>query len=309
MIPRYIYSLILLSAMGCLPATGQQSAFQSGNGQTSIYLGSGGSAATFNSSDTKVSISYLNRHSEKWRLFGYEAYAKASSGVATLFSSKIKVPEGGADFVFGGHPTGSGAPTSGKDRPPRGADADSAKDQWALIDVGYSRSAFYVSDVAQLPDKAKRYFDRFRAVAVWNRKFSDHFLFGIASGAERRNNLDDLTQITFQTTVLPPPSGATTSVVKTQSGFLGSYREYIAAPLYTDMLVVLPAKVTLPGFGYHIALDGFTRSDLAATRRSADGGLGVFLTKKGAVTRVVGGLAASWNAGKVRVAFIASYNF
>lgn len=290
---RSVWILTFLLALGCSPANGQQSAFQSGNGQTSIYLGSGGGAASFNSGDTKFSIGYLNRHSTKWRLFGFEAYAQASSGVTTLFSSKAKIPEGGADFVFGWHPVHAGVTT----------------DQWALIDVGYGRSVFYVSDIPEPPDAAKRNFDRFRAVAVWNRKFSDHLLLGIAAGAERRNNLSDLTQVTFQTTVVPPPPGGTTAITQTENGFLGNYREYVAAPLYTDMLFVLPARFTLPGFGYHFALDGFTRSDLAATERSADGGLGLFLTKKGAVTRVVGGLAASWNAGKIRLALVASHNF
>jgi len=294
--------LLLLFAVGSWPTLGQQSAFQSGNGQTSIYLSAGGKAATFNSGDTKASFGYLYRHTQKWRLLGYEAYAKASSGTTTLFSSKFNVPEGGADFVFGWHPTGP-------DSPPQGGDADRTTDQWALIDLGYSRSAFYVSSVPEPPAMAKRYFDRFRAVVVWNRKFSDHILLGVASGAERRNNLDDLTQITFQTTILPPPSGGTTSIVRTHDGFLGNYREYIAAPLYTDMLVILPAKVKLPGLEYHIAVDGFTRSDLAAARRSGDGGLGIFLTKKGAVTRVVGGLVVSWNDGKGQAALVASYNF
>jgi len=308
-IARRNYLCAFVFALISLPARSQQSAFQSGDGQTSIYLGTGGAAATFNSADTKVSIGYLNRHSEKWRLWGYEVYAKASSGITTVFSSKLKIPEGGGDFIFGWHPTGSGASTGGTGRPLKDAEPSSTKDQWAIIDVGYSRSAFYASDVAQPPSSAKRYFDRFRLVGVWNRKFSDNVLFGFAAGAERRNNLDDLTPITFETTVLSAPSGGTTSIVKTQAGFLGNYREYIAAPIYTDLLFILPSKITVPGFGYHVAIDGYTRSDVAAPNRSADGGIGVFLTKKGAVTRPVGGLSASWNGGKVRVAFVASYNF
>jgi hypothetical protein len=80
------------------------------------------------------------------------------------------------------------------------------------------------------------------------------------------------------------------------------------------VLVVLPEKwkkitLKLPGFKNHVALDAFTRSDLAATKRSADGGLGVFLTAPDHPTRVTGGLVASWNDGKGRVALVASYTF
>jgi hypothetical protein len=179
--------------------------------------------------------------------------------------------------------------------------------QWLLVDLGYSRSAFYVSNTPEPIDNAKRYFDRFRTMAVFNDQVSGSFLWGAAAGAERRNNLDDLKQVTFETTIVPAPANTATSFIKTQAGFLGDYREYIAAPLYTDLLFILSAKV--PGTKSQIGIDAFTRSDLAATHRSADGGFGIFALKPGAPTKVVGGVAASWNGGKIRVALVASYNF
>jgi hypothetical protein len=98
-------------------------------------------------------------------------------------------------------------------------------------------------------------------------------------------------------------------VIKTQSGFLGNYREYIAAPIYTDLLFILPPKVKIPKLDYQIGIDGFTRSDVAAFNRSTDGGLGIFLTEKGKPTSVMGGLSVSWNGSKTTVAVVASYNF
>jgi hypothetical protein len=229
--------------------------------------------------------------------YGYEVFGKASSGTTTLFSSKIKVPEGGGDFVSGWHQ---------KVNPNTPPDAASTSDQCALLDLGYSRSASYVSDTAVSPDKARRYFDRFRAIAAYN-KIRGRFALGSAVGAERRNNLDDLMQVTFETTVIPAPANTTTSIVKTRSGFLGAYREYVAAPIYTDIVHLVP-KLAAPGLKKtSIAIDGFTRSNLAATNRAADGGLGIFATKKGAPTKVIGSIAASWNGGKVKVALVASY--
>src|SRR5205823_6627060 len=47
-----------------------------------------------------------------------------------------------------------------------------------------------------------------------------------------------------------------------------------------------------------IGIDGFTRSNVAKIKRSADGGVGVFRTRKGAPTKVIGGVSASWNEEK-----------
>jgi hypothetical protein len=291
--PTLALGVLLLSSSHGLA---QQSAFQSGNGQTSLYLQSGG-AATLNFSDTKLSLGRYFRSSGHELIVGYEIFGKASSGNATLFSSKVRVPEGGGDFAIGWHQ---------KTDPNTPLNSSSTNDQWALVDLGYSRSAFYVSDTAVAPEKAKRYFDRFRTVAVYD-KIMGRFALGAAMGAERRNNLDDLKQVTFETTVIPA-NGANT-VVESKEGFLGNYREYIAVPVYTDVIYLVP-KITAPGFKKtSIAIDGFTRSDIAATNRSTDGGLGVFVTKLGAPTKALGGIAASWNEGKGKVALVASYIF
>lgn len=294
----YLSSMLLIGILLLLSRHGlaQQSAFQSGNGQTSLYLQTGG-AATINFSDTKLSLGRYFRSSDHALILGYEIFGKASSGNATLFASKIKVPEGGGDFVIGWHQ---------KTDPNTPLNSSSTSDQWALVDLGYSRSGFYASSIAVPPKQAKRFFDRFRTVAVYN-KIVHRFALGAAMGAERRNNLDDLKQVTFQTTVLS--ANGTSSVVESKDGFLGNYREYIAAPVYTDIVYLLP-KLTAPGFKKtNLAIDGFTRSDVAAEKRSADGGLGIFVTKLGAPTKVYGGIAASWNDGKGKVALVASYAF
>ncbi len=289
-------------------ARAQESAFQSADGKTSLYLGSGG-AATFNFGDTKFSIGHQFWASDKHLFFGGEAFGEASSGTTTLFSSKIKVPEGGGDFFLGWHwdpNMGSGDRIHHEHTLQKGQKNSAT---WFLFDVGYSRSSFYVSNSSEPVAGAKRYFDRFRTFAVLNRQVNGWLLVGAAAGAERRNNLDDLTQVTFETTVMPAAVNTDAAVVKTQAGFFGNYRQYIAAPLYTDMLFILPEAVKIPGVNSRIAIDAFTRSDLAHSQRSADGGFGIFVTKKGAPAKAIGGLAASWNDGKIRVAAVASYSF
>jgi hypothetical protein len=77
----------------------------------------------------------------------------------------------------------------------------------------------------------------------------------------------------------------------------------------TDIVYVIP-KLTAPGFKKtNIAVDGFTRSDLAHSYRSVDGGIGVFIVANGAPTKVYGGIVASWDSGKAKVAVVASYVF
>jgi hypothetical protein len=49
--------------------------------------------------------------------------------------------------------------------------------------------------------------------------------------------------------------------------------------------------------------------DVAGFNRSADGGVGIFITQKDAPAKVKGGVSALWNDGKIRVALIAGYHF
>ena len=83
----------------------------------------------------------------------------------------------------------------------------------------------------------------------------------------------------------------------------------MAAPIYTDLLFILPPEKKILNLDYQIGIDAFTRSDVAAFNRAASGGVGVFLTQKGAPTKVLGGLSAPWNGNKVGVAVVASYVF
>jgi hypothetical protein len=290
-----------LGAVYSWAALAQQSAFQSGDGRTSVYLDS--SAAVVNFTDTKFSVGYIDRTSDKKLFTGFELFAKASSGITTLLVQKIKVPEAGGDFSLGEHHLLSAKPLDPQKK---------VSDDWLLLDVGYSRSSAYVQSAPGSANSSQRSFDRYRLIADYNALFNTpklDILLGVAAGAERRNNLDDLTQVTFETSVVPAAAGSAATVQKTQAGYSGQYRQYVAAPIYTDVLLILPSSITLPGIGSRIGIDGFTRSDVAAFNRSVDGGLGLFLTKKDAPTKVQGGLSASWNGGKVRIALVAGLNF
>ena len=295
---RLLFVLAAVLAAGPL-AIAQQSLFQSGNGQTAVYLRQ--STAAINLGDSKASLGYIHRVDIDKLSWGLEAYATANSGVASLFSSnKPTAPEGGGSGTLVSHYVFTKPP-------PVGSNPGPIKEDWFLLDAGYGRSSFYVYPTNAIPSAStpKTDFDRFRAILAYNLFAQGNMIFGIATGAERRNNLSDLKATSLQTVVVAAPTGSSTTVVKNQAGYYGSYKVYIGAPIYTDALFYLPAKMTVPGFDNRIGVDLFTRSDLAAVNRSASGGIGIFLFKKTDPLTCVGGLTASYDGTKFQVSLTA----
>jgi hypothetical protein len=298
-----IMRLLFLFA-ACLAVTpltsAQQSLFQSSDGQSAVYLQQ--SSATFNLGDSKASIGYIHRVNIKKTFWGFEAYATANSGVTSLFSSdKPKAPEGGGDFTLGRHFIFLPMPHAGQ---------KANGEDWWLIDVGYGRSSFYLFPIGTVPsaDIPKADFNRFRAVAAYNYFTRGNLIAGIAAGAERRNNLSDLTSVNLETVVVPAPTSSQSSIVKTRAGYFGNYKEYVAAPIYTDILFY-PGELSVPGFGNRIGIDFFSRSDIAASNRSSNGGLGVFMFQKNDPLTPIGGISASFNGTKVQVALTVGFTF
>jgi hypothetical protein len=284
-----------------LEAWAQQSGFQSGDGRTSIYLNK--TAAILNFTETKFSFGYTRLASADNRFWGFQAFAQASTGITTLLEDKIEVPQGGGNFSFGDRHLLSRKPLEPQTK---------VADDWLLLDVGYGRSSPFVETPPGAATGSNRPFDQYHALAVYNalfRPMAADVLVGFAAGVERRNNLGDLTPATFQTTLVPAAAGSVNSIQQTQTGFAGNYLTYVAAPVYTDILAVLPQPVKRFGLNSQIGIDGFTRSDLAASHRSGDGGIGIFLVQDKKPTQVQGGISASWNGGKVRVAVVAGLNF
>jgi hypothetical protein len=307
--------LVFVACLAIAPcSSAQQSLFQSGDGQSAIYLRQ--SSAAFNLGDSKASIGYVHRintHDISW---GFEAYATANSGVSALFSSdKPEAPEGGGDFTFGRHFVFIPKPQPGQ---------KSKGEDWWLVDAGYGRSSFYLFPTGSAPSSnpEKTNFNRFRAVAAYNRFTGGNLLVGIAVGAERRNNISDLTSTSLETIIVPAPAGSQSSIVKTKSGYFGNYKEYIAAPVYTDILFY-PTRKCAPTdncaqdqkekgvsiFGNRIGVDFFSRSDVAAVNRSSSGGLGIFMFKKDDPLVPIGDISASFNGTKVQVALTVGFTF
>jgi hypothetical protein len=299
---RLLFLIAAFVATG-LFGSAQESLYQSGNGETAIYLRQ--STTAVNLGDSKASVAYIDRtniHPYSW---GVEAYATANTGVASLFAStQPKAPEGGGSGTLVRHYILA-------KRPVVGAGAGPAKEDWLLVDGGYGRSSFYIypTNAAPSTSTAKTSFERFRTILAYNYFAGGDRILGFAAGAERRNNLSNLKSTSQQTVVVAGAPGSTSSIVTTQAGYYGNYKVYIAAPIYTDALFYLPGKVMVPGFDNRIGVDLFTRSDLAAVNRGSAGGIGIFLFKKSDPLSSIGGLTASYDGTNFQVSLTAGICF
>lgn len=129
-------------------------------------------------------------------------------------------------------------------------------------------------------------------------------ILGFSLGVKRTNNADDLKSTDIEDQIFTSSSeGTQRSAIAKQTVLRGEYKEYIAVPLNTDV-------VWYPGrFRSRIAFDFFTRSDLGKTGREFVPGFGVFLTKEGKPTKVIGGISLAYDDGKARLGLVSGFHF
>ena len=129
-------------------------------------------------------------------------------------------------------------------------------------------------------------------------------ILGVSFGVKRTNNSDDLKSVEVEDQVFTSASGTTQRrSLSKQTVLRGAYDEYIAVPLNTDVVIY-------PGmFRGRIAFDFFTRSNLGKTNREFVPGAGLFITKEGQPTKVIGGISFAYDDGKARVGLVGGFHF
>lgn len=129
-------------------------------------------------------------------------------------------------------------------------------------------------------------------------------IVGFSIGVRRKNNADDLDSVEVEDQSFTSSSGTTQRrALSKQTVLSGEYKEFISVPLNTDV-------VWYPGaLRSRIAIDFFTRSDLSQTGREFVPGVGLFLTKEGKPTKVVGGISFALDDGKGRVGLVGGFHF
>jgi len=281
---------------------GQTSAYQSSDGRTSIFLANAKGNFIFNASDTRFDFGYLHEENGKSWLYGLDLTGKASSDFANLFQKgKLPADAGGAVSLGRHHPFSKELGDQGPN--------DRIRDDWALVQFTYRRSSFLtVGNFASEPQQ--RNFDAYRVLAVENALVNARgvaLLLGIGAGIERSNNLGDLKQVTISTPVIQSAPGIPPFVVTQQkSGYYGNYQQYLGAPVYSDT-VLFPK--TSNAILSRLGLDLFTRSDTAPANRSIAGGVGIFLSKRGQPTQVLGGVSLAWRDGTPSIGIVAGFAF
>lgn len=295
------FAAVALTILACL-STVAQTAFEDASGDGSIVLKDQGGFARVNVSDTSAKIAYLFDMSNKSIYYGFEITGKLNSDFASLFDSGKPSPEArfsalvGKRFIFSTKPKGE--PTTGR-----------LTDDWLTFRAGYRRARYKVLSLeSTFADQVrKQNFDGFSAIVAYNALFKSSrgpFLFGISSGAERRNNIDDLDEVEVNDQVFTSSNDSTQrSVIARQKAFSGLYKESTAIPINTD-LVWFPKQ-----FESRIGFNAFTRSNVGQGDRNFEPGVGLFFTKEGSPTRVLGGITISARDGKARVGLVAGYNF
>ena len=279
----------------------QTSAYQSKDGTTSIMLDNAKGNLSVNVTDTKFTFGYLHESgAAKTLMFGGDVFGKPATSLSTeLFQVGSQPPQVGGAFSIGVHGLFS-APIEHQN--PK---AD-LRDDWVLFQVTYSRSSLTTVTDAQSPP-LKRTFDGFKALAVWNgivgTDAAGSFLIGVASGAQRKDNSDNLKPVQIDTSVVQSAPGvASFEAVNQKSGYFGTYKKLIGAPIYTDFVYV-------PKWTNWVSADAYTRSDAAHADRFIEGGLGVFVAQPKSPTHVLGGLMFGWHSGAPVLTVVGGWTF
>jgi hypothetical protein len=313
--------LIISSLMASVSVFAQTSAYQSSDSNTSIFLDNAKANILFNVSDSKFDIGYLHEEAGFRKMqWGFDLTGKPSSNLSTqLFQKGSTPPALGGSASFGYHGlsldldnilTSDCASRQGKElgadgKPIHRHGCGIIADDWALVQVTYSRSSFSTAPDGQTAP-LKRTFDGYKAIAAYNGLIGvggSSMLIGGAVGVERKNNLDNLKSVEFDTPLVQAATGSSAVQTVTQAaGYVGAYKKLIGAPVYSDVIFV-------PGKLPWLSIDAFTRSDLAHSDRYVEGGIGLFLAQPSSATKVLGGLSLAWKNGAPTLAFVAGWSY
>ena len=286
---------VAFALLACSSTVLAQTAFEDAGGESSIFINQGGFARV-NVTDTTVKIGHVFDNTKNDYFFGVELSGKLSGKFASLFESGKPSPEGQIRLTLGKKKLSL-------------VSSKHLTTDWLTFHVGYRRASYKLLAEGETfaNQVRKEKFDGFSAIMAYNALFKSKrgpVLFGISGGAERRNNIDDLDEVEVNDQVFTSADGTTQrSVVAKQKAFRGTFEKVTAAPINTD-LVFFPAR-----FESRIGFNFFTRSNVGEGNKRIEPGFGVFFTKEGEPTKVIGGLSLSVRDGKGRFGLIAGYNF
>ena len=303
---------VMVAMFSCSIACAQQSFFESTNGVTSIFLDKEGGVALANIGKTNVRFGYRHDVTTVPWAFGVDLVANITATSATLLNNNAQAAGAGfhgtaikRDLFRKGPDARTVGPNSGtKENCEHGLCSD-----WLVFQVLYDRAQFNTLEntTPPLQNAVKQNFNGVSGRVAYNqlRKTAHNdFLLGASIGAGRYNNIDSLKSTNFTANTITT-TGSTEYITSqgTKTAYVGPYQQYIGVPINAD-------AIWYPGvLGGVVAFDLFLRSNVVPTDRYASPGIGLFLSKKGAPSRPLGGLAVDYRDGKGQVSLIVGWKF
>ena len=310
-----IRSIAVTLAMFCCSITyAQQSAFESTNGDTSVFLSGEGGVALANIGKSNVRFGYrhdLTGKTHPWA-FGVDMVANITGTSATLLNNNAQAAGAGIHgsaikrglFRAVADASKVTAESPKVEECPHGLCSD-----WLVFQALYDRTQFETLDntTPPLQNAVKRNFDGYSGRVAYNqlRKTDNNdFLLGVSIGVGRFNNIDSLKTTQFTDNTITT-IGSTQYIASqgAKTAYVGAYQQYTGIPINADAIWYSGV------LGGVVAFDLFVRSNVAQTDRYGSPGIGVFLNKKGQPSRPLGGLAVDYRDGKGQVSLVVGWKF
>jgi hypothetical protein len=303
----------MIAVFSCSAGLAQQSAFESTNGDTSVFLSAEGGVALANIGKSSVRFGYRHDVTTHPWSYGVDMVANITGTSATLLNNNAQAAGAGIHgsairrCLFRACPDASKlTPESPKvEECPHGLCSD-----WLVFQALYDRAQFNTLEntAPPLQNAVKQNFNGVSGRVAYNqlRKTAHNdFLLGVSLGVGRFNNIDSLKTTNFTDNTITT-IGSTEYIASqggTKTAYVGAYKQYIGVPINAD-------AIWYPGvLGGVVAFDLFARSNIVSTDRYGSPGIGVFLNKKGAPSRPLGGIAVDYRDGKGQVSLVVGWKF
>lgn len=324
---KAIFSLFILPAvvltLTC-KATHAQMPFQDGANSGSVLLSDGG-FVQINIADPSIRIGYLRDVSSQRWSWGFDASGKLTGTKAALLNNNRVAPDMKVGFTFGrkyvfakrldlNNPTDQQRLQDAQAEAVRNGLAPNSDlgEYWRsmpydrlVLQLGYGYKQYKLFDESAVFDKqiVKKGFHNPSIALTYSALLNGSTLLGASFGVGRSNNSSDLTEVDVRDINSATFNNTVREVVESDQVLRGDFKQSTSAFLNTDY-IIYPQKAFS-----RIGIDFYSRSVLTGIDKGVSPGIGLFLSEKGAPTKVLGGVSVSYKDGKASVALVAGFSF
>jgi hypothetical protein len=301
-----------------------QMPFQDAKGNGTVLLSDGG-FVQLNIADPSVRVGYLkDLSSDRWSI-GFDASGKLTGSRASLLNKNQIAPDVKVGFTFGrkylfAHRLDLNDASDRKRLELAQVEAvrhgakpgDDFGEYWRALpydrlslQIGYAFKQFSLLDTNAPFDKQvfKKDFHNPSAALIYSAQLSGSKLLGISVGVGRSNNGSALTEVDVRDINSATSSDTIREVVRTRQVLWGDFKQSTSVFVNSDYVWYPRSTFS------RVGIDFYSRSVLTGIDKGFHPGIGLFLSEKGAPTRVLGGVTVSYDQGKASVALVAGFSF